>query len=49
MTLKEQFLKEYFDKAEAEGLKINGMMFIKVEQNLYIEWLEKKIKEPDDE
>jgi len=42
MNLKEQFVKEYFDKAEIDGLQINNVMFNQRKEKLYTEWLEKR-------
>ena len=44
MELKEQFRKEYFVKAEEEGYVVNGLTFVVMEKELYIEWLEKKLQ-----
>ena len=42
MSLEEQFVKEYFDKAADEGLQINGVIFNQLRAQLYIKWLEKR-------
>ena len=44
MELKGQFRKEYFAKAKEDGCVVNGQMFVEVEKELYIEWLETKLR-----
>jgi hypothetical protein len=44
MKLQKQFREEYFAKIKADGYKINGQMFIEMEKELYIEWLETKLQ-----
>ena len=39
--LKSQFRKEYFADAKINGMKIELHTFINLENELYIEWLEK--------
>ena len=44
---REQFRKEYFDQAKEAGYQVNGQMFIALEKDLYIAWLENKIDDPN--
>ena len=44
MELKEQFRKEYFAKAKEDGCEVDGQMFVVVEKDLYMKWLETKLQ-----
>lgn len=41
--LRDQFTKEYFDKINTDGYEINAPIYLQIEKDLYIEWLENKI------
>ena len=43
-TLKDQFVKEYFRNLKESGYELNGAMYIQMEKDLYIAWLEEKVK-----
>ena len=44
MKYQDNFRKEYFEKIKEDGYEINGQMFVQMEKDLYIEWLETKLQ-----
>jgi hypothetical protein len=43
MTSREEFKKEYFREAEEQGYPVDTQIFMRLEDQLYIKWLEKKV------
>lgn len=41
--LYDQFIKEFKDEHSKKALIINWVIFEKIKEDLYIEWLEKKV------
>ena len=44
MKYQAEFRKEYFGKLKKEGHELNGQIFVQMEKDLYIEWLETKLQ-----
>jgi hypothetical protein len=44
MKYRDNFRKEYFAKIKEDGYELNGQMFVQMEKDLYIEWLETKLQ-----
>lgn len=44
MKYQAEFRKEYFEKIKKEGYELNGQMFVQMEKDIYIEWLEAKLQ-----
>ena len=44
MKYQDEFRKEYFEKLKKEGYELNGQIFVQMEKDLYIEWLETKLQ-----
>lgn len=44
-NLKNKFREEYFKSLKDQDLELNGQVFVSIEKDLYIEWLENKIKD----
>ena len=44
MKYQDEFRKEYFEKLKKEGYELNGQIFVQIEKDLYIEWLETKLQ-----
>lgn len=44
MKYQAEFRKEYFEKLKKEGYELNGQMFVQMEKDIYIEWLEAKLQ-----
>lgn len=43
MKYEDDFIKDFREEAEREGKVIDGAMFIQMEKDLYIRWLENKL------
>ncbi len=44
MKYQAEFRKEYFGKLKKEGYELNGQIFVQMEKDIYIEWLETKLQ-----
>ena len=44
MKLLKQFREEYFAKIKKDGYELNGQMFVQMEKDLYLEWLEEQLQ-----